>query len=645
MTFPAVAVKVSFGTDPLATPSYSTLPAADVRALDIETGKHSEFDGSDPGTLEVELENNGRQYDPTYAAGSHYGTLTPGRRTQVTATYSGTTYELFNGFASAWPNAFGARTGRARLKANGGFQLLQRKTAPDGYSSVIDALNPVAWYRLGEDGGHSLADSSGNGRHARWVPDYVEVDGTKGVIVSNDGAITLPDAPAFAEGLIPAAAVPSLRPLSIEFWIRIAKPPKPLGTGGASMILNTISPNIGVNPIGVTVQILDNAQGEPGVLQFLIYDNSGHVVQGTTSYSGGFYSLCDDVPHHVVCTLNSAGTAVHIYVDGKDRANSNIYAGVPSAVAASSNIILNFAGGWDGSCVIDELAFYSTELTPTQVGLNYAAGWNPWIGDLSGIRMLRLLGAVAWPGALMDLDFGQIVLGPYRGAGATVLDHLDKVAATEQGILTEAHHDGGKIRWQSFGARFTDSRSGTVQTLFSDQTSDLAGTAVPYEAVELVADDKPAANVVTCKWVGGEAVSTNQASVDDYGDIPITIQTLLETAEDATNLAQWILTEQASLFTRIKSVTVMPSAMRANFMDRTWVAALARQEGDRIRVIHQPAATGAVIDQQLYIIGVEHHVSKGAEEWRTTFHLAPAITTAYWVLGTSALGTNTRLAY
>jgi hypothetical protein len=184
-----------------------------------------------------------------------------------------------------------------------------------------------------------------------------------------------------------------------------------------------------------------------------------------------------------------------------------------------------------------------------------------------------------------------------------------------------------------------------VQAFFSDDPVHLAfNSAVAYSAVELASDDRPAANSVTVKWVGGETTTVDQASIDTFGPIPFTVNTLIEVRDEAESLAAWILGEYSQLFDRITSITVRPAAMSGAEADRAWLACLNAREGDRVRVVHKPMSSGTAIDQQLWVIGVEHHGTNGLS-WETVLHLAPAITNSYWVLGTSALGTTTVLAY
>lgn len=649
-TFPTVAVKVSFSTDRYATPSYTTLPASHVTELTTHVGRDSELDTSNPGILEATLRNDTRLYDPTNASGTYYGQLVPGRRTQVTVTYSGVTYQIYNGWTDGWPNQFGTRSGTATLKATGPFGFLQRAVIPDAYQAAILADSPTGYYRMDDAASHTMVDSSGNGRHGHWYPDYVDVKTDKALIHSNDQAVTLPGNPAVQMGKIPATVLPTLKPMSIEFWTDIEKLPLPLTEAlylGNQIFSTIVGPNGGPN-----IRIHGTTGTYPGAIEFLVVDSPDPTVwhvwstdNAITDATGQYVwrSVPGGGPMHVVCTCDSVNL-VRIWLNGLNVTTAVSTTGTVGAVPAWDMITVNWAAGWDGKVVLDELAFYGAALSGTQVATHYAAGFNPGQGELPGARITRALDLIGWPASLRDLQDGQTVLGTAEFADQKALDYLDVVTATEQGFLSEAHDDSGKVRFQDRAGKLTDVRSTTAQTFFSDQTSDLAGTAVHYAKPVLATDDRPAANIVTVKWMGDEYVAADQPSVDAYGEIPVTVETILEDHEEVVSLADWILTSQSALFTRIKSITLQPSRLTGTPADRAWVAALSRQQGDRVRVVHQPAGTGSTIDQQLYVIGVEHHVQVGID-WETILHLAPAITTTYWLLGTGALGSTSRLSY
>jgi hypothetical protein len=866
VAYPTIAVKASLSTSRFATPSYTTLPAADVDAIDIEAGRKSELDGTNPGTLGVRLHNDTRTYDPRNTAGTYYPNLAPGKKVQVTATfddyagagaasyvaagalasgdnasltpalpagwrarpegvpdlfvclasirnsgtgtvnvptgwftivnfgnmallgryaqlgdtaptitftggasgdttlahiialrdvevdpanlviasatqlnasaqniavpnltvgeggivliagwkqddwtsvaaltgqlfneaidassvtgndaghvldyrvqsgatnvfatnlvvtggasaisrsivvglrpYRGTTYQLFNGWTTGFPNTYGARTGSATMKATGPFAFLAKMTIPDPYTATVQADTPTGWYRLNEGSGQILTDSSGHGRHGRWMPELADVKTTTGLIAGSDSAVSLPSGQ-FAVGKIPAAAMPSLKGQSIEFWVKIDKPPKPLDVPlelSAEMWSSLLFGG------GVNIRVWAATSAYPGAVDFIIGDDASlmtaHLAIATTAFADTYwyYNIADGRVHHVVCTINAAANFLCIYVDGVDRAPFNNFVGTIASIAAYAPIDINASPGWDGSCVMDELAFYNTELSSTQVATHYAAGAVPWRGDTTGARIGRALTLVGWPASLTDLDAGQSILGTFAGAGTKALDYLDKVTATEQGWLSEARDDSGKVRFQDRSAILTDARSTQIQMLFSDAAADLSAAGVTYSAIGLATDDRPAANVVTVKWLGGDVTVSDAASVNAYGEIAVTITTISESQAEATNLANSALFERASLFTRITSVTIRPNRMSGATATKAWVAALSLREGDRVRVRHTPASSGTQIDQQLYVLGVELSLSDGANECEAVFHLGPAITATYWILGTGALGSTTVLA-
>lgn len=654
MTYPTLAVKVSFGTDRFDTPSYTTLPAADVERLSIDCGRHSELDGANPGICDVGLDNSGREYDPRNASGSHYPNVTPGRRMRVEATRSGVTYQLFNGWTDAWPQETATRKlTRATMKSSGPFRFLARTVVPDRYGTEIATDLPVAWYRLGDSPARTMTDSSTFGAtgpyHGRWLPTYADLNTTDGLIDSADPATSLPAYPTVATGIIPLAdMLSSLPATSIELWLLLADVPtavKSPALVGQSRLLNGG---------GFRLQVYgDNIAGAGGDLTFSVIDSPLSSANANTCDTlfpdpGGIRSIADGRPHHIVCVINALGTGTQIWIDGLLSSTQDpLFNATINNVPAWGNLIVNDAGGWVGDAVLDELAIYDTNLSSDRILAHYLAGLPEGDGDRTGERLDRVLDAISWPAGLRDIDSGQTLLAVSAAVGEKALDYLQLVADTEQAVLSEAHDDDGKVRFQDRSGRLGDSRSASVQTLFSDDPTDIASNdAVVYTAIGLPVDDRPVANVVTVRWPGADTTVEDATSIDTYGEIPVTVDTILTSRDQAVNLANWILDERSiPSFSRVQSVTLTPSGMNGTAADRAWTACLARKVGDRVRVKHTPTGSGTQIDHEAWIIGVEHKAEKGAEIWETTFYLSPSVTTTYWVLGTSQLGTDTRLMF
>lgn len=651
MTYPTLAVKVAFGTSTwYSTPTYTTLPAGDVEALTIDHGKHSMLDGLNPGTCDIRLDNASRNYDRRNAGGAYYPNVTMGRRMQVTATRSGVTYELFNGWTDSWPQGMSSfKLASATMKSSGAFRFLTRAEIPDTYGYEVEADFATAWYRLGDAEALTLTDSATGSptgpHHGYWQPSFAKLDAVDGLIASTDRAVRLPIVPVMGNAVIPLnqGVITTLRASSFDFWIRMNDVPDsdktPVLNGWAQL----------VNGGGFHVWVIgDSSPTYGGVMVFAVRDSSHLNAAWTVSTDGIPRSLADGQIHHVACTIDSAGQNANIWVDGVvSSAPYSTYTDTIDNIAPYGPTLLNDGGGWGGETVVDELAFYDTTLSAARVAAHYEAGLLVGDGDLTGQRIGRVLDLIVWPAALADLDDGQTSLSGSKAYGQMALDYLKLCADTEQGVLSEAHDDAGKVRFQDRNAVLTETRSAVVQTLFSDDTTDIASSsAVVYSAIALPDDDQPVANRVTVKWLGGEVSVEDVSSIGAHGVLPWTISTLLTSRDGATNLANWVLDERGiTSSSRVQSITLRPSGLNGTAADRAWTACLERKVGDRVRVKHTPTGSGTQLDHQAWITGIEHRADSGAERWETTFHLTPAILTVYWILGTSQLGTGTRLAY
>jgi hypothetical protein len=563
--------------------------------------------------------------------------------------YAGTPYSLFNGWTDGFPQDWARRMGSTTLKASGPFQWLGRTEVPDPYRTIVLEDTPLAYYRLSDTGRQIITDEGGGEYHGVWSPAIADIRQGEGLILGSDGAAALPAAPAYGIGILPMREfVTAVKPLTVEFWIKIDKVPKtlvnPLDLGGeewASIVCGG----------GINVRIWSDTNDYPGAIDFLVNDipdlATSHLAVATTAFDYWYYNICDGQPHHLAATIDAGGTVLCIYVDGIDRAPYNNFTGTLLANPAYDNTYLNFSNGWQGSTILDEFAIYDYEFSQNQAEAHYTAGTAPGNGQRSGERLGYVLDLVEWPTSYRDLDTGQTVFGVAEVGGEKALDYMARVARSEQGLLYEAHDLlGPYVGFQDRAGRLTDTRSTTVQTLFSDNSTDLStNAAVACSDVRLANDDRPAANIVKITWLGGTVEARNQSSVDTYGEIPASVDTILERQAEAQNLADWILTEQSALFTRITSITVRPAGCTGTAADRAWTACLARTEGDRVRVVHRPANTGASIDQHLIIIGKEHKGGKGTSEWETTFYFSRATTTSYWILGSGALDSTAVLAY
>lgn len=89
MGWPTVRAQVAFDTDPLATPTWTTIHEGTttprVLSAQCRHGRAFELDAFQPGQLTLELDNSDRRFDPLHAAGPHFGKLLPRKRCRLQA--------------------------------------------------------------------------------------------------------------------------------------------------------------------------------------------------------------------------------------------------------------------------------------------------------------------------------------------------------------------------------------------------------------------------------------------------------------------------------------------------------------------------------------------------------------------------------
>ena len=89
MGWPTVRAQVAFDTDPLDTPTWTTIHEGTTtpRVLDAHCrhGRSYELDAFQPGQLTLGLDNSDRRFDPLHASGPYYGKLLPRKRCRLQA--------------------------------------------------------------------------------------------------------------------------------------------------------------------------------------------------------------------------------------------------------------------------------------------------------------------------------------------------------------------------------------------------------------------------------------------------------------------------------------------------------------------------------------------------------------------------------
>jgi hypothetical protein len=228
--------------------------------------------------------------------------------------------------------------------------------APADYRSAVLADSPVLYWRLGETAGATTAaDSSPNARPGTYSG--APTLGVPGLIVNDPNtAATLARASAQSVFRANEAALQITAALSLEIWLKLTALPTagqfhPVITKNAST--NEIYAIDLNNPSG-TVQIRFHIQTTAATVQTNVFTPAAGAVA------------------HIVCTYDGANMAT--FVNGVQLGTNTAKTG---AIATSTDQLT--VGSWSNggdflNATVDEVAVYSTALSPARILAHYNMG-------------------------------------------------------------------------------------------------------------------------------------------------------------------------------------------------------------------------------------------------------------------------------
>lgn len=226
------------------------------------------------------------------------------------------------------------------------------------YEDEVLADSPLFYYRLEETSGATVSDESGNNNDGTVNGADLNVSGPSGLgsAASFDGT----------DDSLTTIEVGSTQQLTVEVWAKVAS--------GAGDGLSTIL--FGQRNAASSAHLIlcyVNSDGTLEVLHRNATSGSGGTITSTAT-------IDDDVWHHVVATFDVAGNSAVMYIDDT-QADSGTLASSSNDFELT-NADFTFAAEWqagDGApknhlaCVLDEPAFYLSELSATRVSAHYDA--------------------------------------------------------------------------------------------------------------------------------------------------------------------------------------------------------------------------------------------------------------------------------
>ena len=577
-----------------------------VMHVSTKRGRQHELNRVEAGTASLTLLNIDARFNPWNTASPYYNSgtgLVPMKPIRIRATWNGITYNLWRGFVDAWPMTWAdSNSAEVTISCTDGFKVLNLSKLPSSYAIEVMKDSPFAWWRFDEPSLTTVAiDSSVNAAAGKYA---VGKTTAASLVGGDSGASSV-------FGTAQFATFPNLQitgtVLSVEAWINTTSP----GFFVVDQILSDSSHSL----------YLDSSHLGP----------NGHVTfQFRSSSVESSVAVNDGLNHHILGVYQASPLIHKIYVDGVD-----VTLGTPSAQAAISHPNPTI-GKWTTavSVTIDEVAIYSSALTSTRVLAHYNASKNQWSGDLPGPRIARLLDAAGWPTADRALDTGNSVLQGAGALGVVALAHAQTVTDSEDGIFF-IDPAGRAVFYDRYHGS-TGTTSATSQVTLGDgageEPYELAGTQVGIDELDLWNELEVSSQGQSVQTVGDAASKTL------YGRRTLSKTALLNgNTGDLNSLANRLLSRYKTPTTRVSSVTVHPLSDPSVLYPHV----LARELQDRVTFKRQPPGGGSTFSVEALIEGVAHNITP--DDWVTTWNLSVTDAVRYWVIGSSAIGTDTRI--
>ena len=619
MTLPSVpelVVEIAFTSDPLtASPTWTDVSAyvRSVNGVSINRGKQTEIQTTASGSLSLTLDNRDRRFDPTFTTGPYYGNLLPRKAIRIRALWNSTYYPMFRGFIEAWPQRFMfKKDASVPLSAYDALAVLAESEVRPAVVEYLDTLTGLEWFLLDADGNQWNDVQGGTpARLASGVFATATINNLDGDGISFDGGSTM---------TFERSSGTSNYAGTYSFWIQTT------AVGPSTTVWeNIFTASRDVNALTIV------GIGSDGKLYYQGSDAS----PGTYATAHTLVKVNTGRPTHI-CIVHDGNTSLKIYVNGEDQTDTvNDYAVETSYVPEVRNIGSKGATmvtGDNFNGTIQQFSGSSVALTGAQVLTLYRLGQRQLV-ETTAARADRILDDLGWPAGLVDLtttpqaDVGEIPAG-FNAA----LSLLQTVADSEQGRLFVAKD--GKITLQNRYWHITATRGNTLQATFSDDGSDLVYSALGFDY-----SDREVANRITVTGSFGlTATDEDTTSQTDYGLQADTVSTLLASQEEVVSMASGLIGRRSEPIIRTDAITVQPARQTL-----AWPTVLGLELGDRIKVELSPVGVSPQLAQTLLVERLDWSIS--VDDWRVAITGSPVPDEAYWVLGTSVLGTDTRLAW
>lgn len=513
---------------------------------------------------------------------------------------SATDYGVFRGHVNSVTQQYPPGQRLATLNCSDLFNVMATVSVSErsAWAASIEALKPVAWWRLGEQlpsgattlNGVEATDETGryNGFYAGDTP----VPAAAGLIDGDQSG-------AFSTGTNGAVFITTAYPYAsnetavVLIWFTC-----PTIGGSDRVILNSGYPLYVKATTGL-----------------LVWERPSSADIITSA------SRVDDGLPHCVALVNPSIAAAGarpgtMYLDGVSQGTASNLAPLSGSwfVGIDYDGTRLFQNG-----VIDELVALNTTIDSTKALDLYNAGHSSWEGETTGARIQRAVDLVGIPSALLDLDTGDSTVVGWTG-GSTALDVGQKCNTTEQGVLVV--EGNGKLTFIARSALYNLAVTATLGDSGSDNT---------YAANDGESAEGQIINRARYTSSAGTALAYDTASIKAYGVQDGDRSTLDDSIDALAAGAQYAVARWKDPQSRITTLEIDPT------YDGTtgWQLVLGLLIGQRV-TFKRTFTVGSNVQDDFIITGIKHSGSR--DQWRTVLQVTTADTQTYFTLDDNTLG-------
>ncbi len=326
------------------------------------------------------------------------------------------------------------------------------------------------------------------------------------------------------------------------------------------------------------------------------------------------------------------------------------FVGTDTLAPLCSYFVLNgrndaFAVGSFANVAYSHIAAFNRKLNITRQITHWLSGNNGMQYDYGDYRVSRLSSYLNWappqriyadPQAhtLPDGTAPTSMAGAVDIEGQVVGSSITNIAQTEQALLYVDRNG-----YLTYRIRQAATNQG-IQVVLGENT---AAGELPYRVtLELDFDPQYINNDVQVTHVGNIPVNsstpssvditlTNPASINQYGDHSLQVNSYFNDAVESVNLANYLLSQYSQPIMRVAQVELIPGANPSQF-----ATLLGLDIGDRITLKRRPVGAPP-ITLNVMVIGIHHDVEWKAGKWSMKLDLMPA---SIAVLATKTLTLN-----